>query len=127
MPELKGMKRRTWTLIVSGHVGFCYPCMLTLSTLLGRPFPQDHIVRDPTHIATAAHVRATCDHLAINAMSMIFCAPPLEISVRRKRNCTTTVNIIQADRGTTATACPCRLCMTQAQHHVGSDPRGGRR
>ena len=53
-------------LIVSGHDGFCYAYMLTLYTLAGRPFPQDHIVRgkspSPTHIATAAHLRATYGH-----------------------------------------------------------------
>ena len=66
MPELKGVKRRTWLLIVRGHDGFCYPSVLTFYTLLGRPFTQDHIVcgksPSPTHIATVAHLRATYSH-----------------------------------------------------------------
>ena len=61
------MKRR-WILTVSSVTGFITYMVLTSCVYLGRPFPQDHIVRgkspSPTHIASvsAAHLRATYGH-----------------------------------------------------------------
>ena len=59
-------KRRTWTLIVSGHVRFCYSYALFIVHAPRPTIPQDHIIRgrspSPTHIETAAHLRATYGH-----------------------------------------------------------------